>query len=224
LAHRQKYTEIDSLKKEGLFLLAIQLSKAVFVNTKVRVEGLETTLAILKSIQPDSIKDIRAEIRSIVTTSGAVSKIRSRTPPIAPLSGMANNGPTKWAGVKSVSVSVLPRLAPVGKKSSPLVRISATGGANSLGFDYAELAGIRRRPPRDRSKIRGGTLRGTRKGDGSMALRGQGDNFIKVLEDRNGKTPGRFAFRAVFETRGRIMAGIQETLDKYAAKVNRKLK
>jgi hypothetical protein len=110
------------------------------------------------------------------------------------------------------------------KKSVPLVRLAATGGSDALGFDYAELAGIRRRPPRDRSKIRGGTLRGTAKGDGSMALRGQGDNFIKVLEDRNGKSPGRFAFRAVFETRGKIMAGIQRTLDNYAAKVNRELK
>jgi hypothetical protein len=106
----------------------------------------------------------------------------------------------------------------------PLAEIKATGGTDSLGFDYAELAGIRRRPPRDRSKIRGGTLRGTAKGDGSMALRGQGDNFIKVLEDRHGKTPGRFAFRSVFSSRALIMAGIQRTLDKYADSVNRKLR
>jgi hypothetical protein len=57
-----------------------------------------------------------------------------------------------------------------------------------------------------------------------MALNGQGDNFIRVLEDRNGKTPGRFAFRAVFSSRGQIMAGIQVTLDKFAASINRKLK
>jgi len=192
--------------------------------TSVRVEGLETTLEILKLVQPESINAIRADIRSIVTTSGAVSRIRSRTPAIAPLSGMANNGPTKWAGVKSVNISVLPKVMSFGLSKNPLVKISVTGGTNSLGFDYAELAGIRRRPPRSRSKIRGGTLRGTAKGDGSMALNGQGDNFIRVLEDRNGKTPGRFAFRAVFETRGKIMAGIQKTLDDYAAKVNRKLK
>jgi hypothetical protein len=191
--------------------------------TSIRVEGLETTLAILKAVEPDSMKQIRAEIRSIVTSSGAVSQIRSRTPAIAPLSGMANNGPTKWAGVRSVSVSVLPRIS-AGKKSVPLVRIAASGGANSLGFDYAELAGIRRREPRSRSKIRGGSLRGTQKGDGSMALNGQGDNFIRVLEDRNGKSPGRFAFRAVLDKRGAIMAGMQRVLDNYAAKVNRKLK
>jgi hypothetical protein len=137
---------------------------------------------------------------------------------------MANNGPIKWAGVKSVNVSVLPKIMSFGYSSQPLVRIAVTGGSNSLGFDYAELAGIRRAPPRARSKIRGTGTRGSRKGDGSIALNGQGDNFIKYLEERNGKSPGRFAFRAVFETRGKIMAGIQRTLDNYAAKVNRELK
>jgi hypothetical protein len=139
---------------------------------------------------------------------------------------MNNNGPVKWAGVKSATVSPLSRVTgfTAVNNNIPLAVIKVTGGTNSLGFDYAELAGIRRRPPRDRSKIRGGTTRGTVKGDGSMALRGQGDNFIRVLEDRFGKTPGRFAFRAVFETRRQIMAGIQATLDKYAESVNRKLR
>jgi hypothetical protein len=196
------------------------------VDTKIRIEGLEETLSILKTVEPDSIKKIRAEISGIIKASGAVSKIRSRTPSVAPLSGMDNNGPVKWAGVKSITVSSLSRVTGFTKVSNqvPLAVIRATGGKDSLGFDYAELAGIRRRPPRDRSKIRGGTLRGTAKGDGSMALRGQGDNFIRYLEERYGKTPGRFAFRAVFETRKMIMAGIQMTLDRYAESVNRKLR
>ena len=196
------------------------------MKTEVRVDGLEETLRILKTVEPDSIKKIRSEIRGIIQASGAVSKIRARTPNVAPLSGMNNNGPVKWGGVKSITVSALSRVTgftSVGNQV-PLARITVTGGQQSLGFDYAELAGIRRRPTRARSKIRGGTLRGTAKGDGSMALNGQGDNFIKVLEDRHGKRPGRFAFRAVFETRQMIMAGIQMTLDRYAESVNRKLR
>jgi hypothetical protein len=192
--------------------------------TSIRVEGLETTLAILKTIEPDSINQIRNEIKQIVTASGAVSKIRSRTPAVAPLSGMANNGPIKWAGVKRVNVSVLPKITSFGHSSKPLVRIAVTGGATSLGFDYAELAGIRRAPPRARSKIRGTGTRGTQKGDGSMALNGQGDNFIRYLEDRNGKSPGRFAFRAVLDTRGKIMFEIQKTLDRFAERLNMRLK
>jgi hypothetical protein len=57
-----------------------------------------------------------------------------------------------------------------------------------------------------------------------MALNGQGDNFIEYLEARNGKSPGRFAFRAVFDTRREIMAGIQRTLDKFAERINVRLK
>jgi hypothetical protein len=207
-------------------LLTLQLVKAVIVNTKVRIEGLEKTLRILKKVEPDSIKQIRAEIRGIIKAAGTVSRIRSRTPAIAPLSGMNNNGPVKWAGARSITVSPLSRITGFTSVNNnvPLAEIKVTGGKNSLGFDYAELAGIRRRPPRDRSKIRGGTLRGTAKGDGSMALRGQGDNFIKMLEERHGKTPGRFAFRAVLESRKQIMVGIQATLDKYAESVNRKLR
>jgi hypothetical protein len=137
---------------------------------------------------------------------------------------MNHNGPTKWAGVRSVTTSVLPRTAALQKKSVPLVRIAASGGKEALGFDYAELAGIRRRPPRARSKIRGSSLRGSQKGDGSMALNGQGDNFIKYLEERNGKKPGRYAYRAVQSARRKIEQGIQIVLDNYAQKVNRKLR
>jgi hypothetical protein len=57
-----------------------------------------------------------------------------------------------------------------------------------------------------------------------MALNGQGDNFIKYLEERNGKTPGRYAYRAVQSARLKIEQGIQIVLDNYAQKVNRKLR
>jgi hypothetical protein len=192
---------------------------------QLRVEGLEETLAILKTVEPDVIKEMRKEIRTIVTVSGAISAVKFSTPATAPLSGMVHSGPTKWGGVKSVTTRILSRTSAFksGPKSVPLITISATG-KDSLGFDYAELAGIRRRPPRARSKIRGTGLRGQQAGDGSIALNGQGDNFIAMLEERVGKKPGRFAYRAVFEKRNAIERGSQVVLDKYAARVNRKLK
>jgi len=193
------------------------------VKKTMRVKGLEQTLAILQAIEPDSIKAIRSEIRQVVTSAGVITAIKSRTPSIAPLSGMVHNGPTKWGGVRSITTRILSRWVS-GTKHVPLLTVVASGKSDSLGFDYAELAGIRRRGPRARSKIRGTSLRGQKKGDGSIALRGQGDNFIAVLEDRYGKTPGRFAFRAVLSKRSAIERGGQEVLDNYAAKVNRKLK
>lgn len=192
---------------------------------RLRVEGLEETLAILKQVEPDALKEMRKEIRTIVTVSGTLSSVKFSTPATAPLSGMIHSGPTKWGGVKSVTTRILSRTSAFksGNRSVPLITISATG-KDSLGFDYAELAGIRRRPPRARSKIRGTGLRGQQAGDGSIALNGQGDNFIAMLEERVGKKPGRFAYRAVFQKRFAIERQSQVVLDKYAERVNRKLK
>lgn len=190
---------------------------------RLRVEGLEETLAILKTVEPDSIKEMRKEIRTVVVTSGAISAVKFSAPATAPMSGMVHNGPTRWGGVKSVTTRILSRTSASQRKSIPLITIVASG-KDSLGFDYAELAGIRRRPPRARSKIRGSSLRGQQAGDGSIALNGQGDNFIAVLEERVGKRPGRFAYRAVFQKRQAIERGSQVVLDRYAQSVNRKLK
>jgi len=190
---------------------------------RLRVEGLEETLAILKTVEPDSIKEMRKEIRTVVVTSGAISAVKFSAPATAPMSGMVHSGPTRWGGVKSVTTRILSRTSASQKKSIPLITIVASG-KDALGFDYAELAGIRRRPPRARSKIRGSSLRGQQAGDGSIALNGQGDNFIAVLEERVGKRPGRFAYRAVFQKRQAIERGSQVVLDRYAQSVNRKLK
>lgn len=194
------------------------------MDPKVKVEGLEETIKILKQVEPDSIKAMRKEIRSVVTASGAISNVRMNTPSIAPMSGMNHNGPTRWGGVKSVTTSVSLRTVERkrGQRSYPIIKIVASN-KDQLGFEYAELAGIRRRLARSRSKIRNTGIRGTQRGDGSIALNGQGDNFIKVLEERVGKSPGRFAFKAVFSKRKSIESGSQLVLDKYAQTVNRKL-
>jgi hypothetical protein len=196
----------------------------VSVKVKARVEGLEETIRILKQVEPEAVKTMRKEIRSVVTGAGAISAVRMRTPSIAPMSGMEHQGQTRWGGVKSVTTSVSLRTVERkrGQRSYPIVKIVASN-KDALGFEYAELAGIRRRLARARSKIPNTGLRGTAKGDGSIALNGQGDNFIKVLQERIGKAPGRFAFAAVFSKRRQIEQGSQQVLDKYAEKVNRKL-
>jgi hypothetical protein len=193
--------------------------------TQMRVEGLEETIKILKQVEPDAVKSMRKDIRSVVTASGAISNVRMKTPAIAPMSGMEHQGKTRWGGVKSVTTSVSLRTVERkrGQRSYPIIKIVASN-KDALGFEYAELAGIRRRLARARSKIRNTNLRGTQAGDGSIALNGQGDNFIKVLNERIGKTPGRFAFAAVFSKRREIEQGSQRVLDKYAEQVSRKLK
>lgn len=191
---------------------------------QTRLRGLEDTLIILKAVQPDAIKAMRNEIKSVITDAGVMSAIRARTPSVAPLSGMEHDGPTRWGGVRSLTTQVFSKLSGFDSKTVPLITIVASGGSDSLGFDYAELAGIRRRPPRSRSKIRGTGLRGTRKGDGSIAQNGQGNRFIEMIEERFGKTPGRFAYRSVMSKRRSIIENSQGVLDRYAETVNRKLR
>jgi hypothetical protein len=48
--------------------------------------------------------------------------------------------------------------------------------------------------------------------------------MIQVLEDRVGKSPGRFAYDAVIKKRSALNLALQVVLDKYAAIVNRKLR
>lgn len=196
------------------------------IQTNIRVEGLRETLILLDTIQEDSVKKLKQEADSAVQSTGVFSAIRSNTPSVAPMSGMIHNGATKWAGVSQVKTAIPPitlrRLAR--KRDTPIISIHATGSPDGLGFDYSELAGIRRNPPRSRSKIPSTGLRGSGRGDGSIAINGQGDNMIQVLEDRVGKSPGRFAYDAVIKKRSALNLALQVVLDKYAAIVNRKLR
>jgi hypothetical protein len=198
----------------------------VEIQANIRVEGLRETLILLDTIQEDSVKKLKQDADTAVRSTGVFSAIRSNTPSVAPMSGMNHNGATRWSGVSSVKTAIPPitlrRLAR--KRDTPIISIHATGSPDGLGFDYSELAGIRRNPPRSRSKIPSTGLRGAGRGDGSIAVRGQGDNMIQVLEDRIGKQPGRFAYEATIKKRPALNLALQAVLDKYAAIVNRKLR
>jgi hypothetical protein len=196
------------------------------IKASIRVDGLKDTLIILEAIEGDSVKQLKKDADVAVRSSGVFSAIRSNVPSVAPMSGMMHNGATKWAGITNIKTAIPPitlrRLAR--KRDTPIISIHATGSPDGLGFDYSELAGIRRHPPRSRSKIPSTGLRGAGRGDGSIAIRGQGDNMIKVLEDKFGKQPGRFAYEATIKKRPALNTALQVVLDKYAAIVNRKLR
>jgi hypothetical protein len=198
----------------------------VEIKTSIRLEGLRETLIVLDAVQGDSVKKLKQEADSAVRSTGVFSAIRSNVPSVAPMSGMVHNGATRWAGITSVKTAIPPitlrRLAR--KRDTPIISIHATGSPDGLGFDYSELAGIRRHPPRSRSKIPSTGLRGSGRGDGSIAINGQGDNMIEVLNDRFGKQEGRFAYDATIKKRPALNIALQVVLDKYAAIVNRKLR
>lgn len=198
----------------------------------IRVENLRETINQMKILGPDLIKQMRKEMGTI--TAPTMSKIQTSVPVISPLNGglrktgmmrpyggmNTHSGRTRWDGVK-VTTTLTPSTYARGKDEHPLVSIVATG-RKGLGFDYAELAGIRRRPPRKRSK----GWNSTGPGYHSYTVNGQGDAMIEKLNRAvpfKGKA-GRFAFAVVLKDKKDLERNTQVVLDKYADKINIKLR
>jgi len=186
---------------------------------KASVTGLPTVIRYLRRYQPETLKairnDIRSEIRPIMSpivneiNSEVTSSLKSKN------YQMFHNGRTAWNGARYTPQ--------VSSNRKGIMRIKLTGKGGKLGFDYAELAGIRRRPPRSRSKIAGTSVQGSSRGDGSYAYAGQGDAFISKLESDYGK-PGRFAWKRIIQRRWDINRAVAGILEKYDIKLNAKLR
>jgi hypothetical protein len=182
----------------------------------VTVTGAKETVAALKAADANAIKKLRQELKGVMKSE--VSTIVSGIPAFAPIRGMAHNGRSKWKRPKG-NVAFTPGAVRgfAGKEYQPLVTLTFTGGSNAIGFDMAELAGIRRQPARRRSKIANSSSYGTQPGDGSHANNGQGDFFISKLEEVRpikGKA-GRFAFDIFLRRKPIIQQKAIGFLDKY---------
>lgn len=165
------------------------------MDVSVTVVGAKETVAALKRADQNAIKKLRQELKGEMASE--ISTIVSGIPAFAPIRGMVHQGRTKWKRPKG-KVSFTPGSVRGfrGLSVSPLLALTFTGGPSSVGFDMAELAGIRRHPARARSKIANSTSYGREKGDGSHAVNGQGAKFIEALENARpikGRA-GRFAF------------------------------
>lgn len=186
---------------------------------KSGLSGSSEAIKVLKQLEPDLFKEIRkkvnSELRPVLNpikaeVNGMTSEIRSKmVGRNRSESGMFHNGRSAWSGANiTARVSTRPR---------DLIFINATGVKGQVGFDYAELAGIRRRPPRARSKAY--TLNGQTR---THAIRGQGDAFIDKLQREFGK-PGRFAWIRVLRRKPEIEKKVQDIADEFGIKLSRRL-
>jgi len=183
------------------------------------VTGLPTVIRYLRRYQPETLKAIRRDIRNEIKPimSPIVNEINSEVTSSLKSKNyeMFHNGRTAWNGVRYTPQ--------VSSNRKGIMRIKLTGKGGKLGFDYAELAGIRRRPPRSRSKIAGTSVQGSKRGDGSYEYAGQGDAFISKLESDFG-LPGRFAWIRIIKKRGDINRAVAAIFKKYDIKLNAKLR
>ncbi len=178
-----------------------------------RVEGVAEVTKLLKRFERDVLKEMRKELRSDLKpltndistdiNSQVTSKLQSRD------YQMFHNGRTAWNGVRG-GTSLL------ASRTKSVAKLTFTGRAGEVGFNYAELAGIERRPPRSVSK----GWYSTSVGYHSYTYAGQGLVFNERLKKDFGK-PGRFAFVRYLKKRKEVDKIAQKVADRYANRVNR---
>ncbi len=187
------------------------------LQSRVSVDNVNMVVRELKQFERTAVRDLRSDLK--ISLGPLAQEIAARIPREPPLSGMRHRGRTRWRGVNKPVVEFTPGRSRSG--GNKLVNIRFTGGARGLGFDYAELAGIRRRPARGMSRP---YERRDRPGTFQHRLNGQGDAFINALAQETGRGPGRFMFLQAVKKRPQLILLATKSLDSAARKVNRRFK
>ena len=170
--------------------------------------GSQTTGGLLKDLRADmrsALKPLTQKISTQINTS-VTSKLQSRD------YEMFHNGRTAWNGVQG-GTSLL------SSRRKSVAKLTFKGQGGEVGYNYAELAGIERRPPRSVSK----GWYSTTPGYHSYTYAGQGKVFNERLTRDFGK-PGRFAFVRFIKQRKEVNKQAQKIADNYTEKLNRKMK
>lgn len=202
--------------------------------TKINVQGVREMLQLLDSVQPDAVKALRKEMRRIALP--VVSAIKSNLPSTSPLSGMNHYGRTRFAGAE-----VKTELAfsdSIRSKTKPLVTLVVQSPGDAAGLEIADMAGRktmmhgpaltyeykgvgrvggsgRQKPTKSRKAVRRGQTK-----EFSYRITGQG----KGMTDNLGGVPSRYVYPALANREHQIATDMQATLDKFAARINFKLK
>jgi hypothetical protein len=197
------------------------------VDISVDQQDLNRVIRQLKDIDDQSVRTLRTKLK--VGLGPYAAKIQADIPKDPPLSGMRHRGRTKWRGVNKPVVSFYPgrstKKGSVGERN--LLVITVTGGKRGLGFDYAELAGIRSRPGATRSKP---YQRRTRTGGISREMThrvtSQGDIFIQKLQERKPirGAAGRYAYDSFLKQKPAIVETARLIINNFMGEYNRKFR
>jgi len=180
----------------------------------IKLYGVKEAVAIMRQVQPEMLKQMRAEIRKIANP--AVTAIKSMTPAVSPLRGMDHLGRTGWSAV-NVSVSITPgqRSKAFGSTTSNLAAIMSRGSNNQFGFNIADMAGKTRRI-RTSGETRPYDYKG---GSRSHRLNGQGRGLIDNLPGK----PSRYVYPAIESKLPQIYSSVADTVQRAIDSTNRKL-
>jgi hypothetical protein len=167
------------------------------VAMRLDVEGVQDTIALLRKVEPEGLKELRQEIKNDAGVTAAISSIRSEIPSVAPLSGMANHeGKTRFQTPR-VSVSLRSPRRSMSSSESSLITLVASSPKGTFGFEMVDMAG--------------------RAGSGRNA---RGRALLRNLASK----ASRFVYPGFEKKEQNVADGVKRILDKYADKVNVKLR
>lgn len=186
----------------------------------VKFYGVKETVALMRKFEPETLKDMRRSIRQIAQP--AVSSIKTNSPKVAPLSGMAGLGRTGYS-VPKINLRITPsgKSYGFGSTTANLVAITATGSGNQSGFDIADMAGRANNPGKYRQTRpfidprTGQTVR--------RRVNGQGANMIRVLQSQSGKA-SRYVYKGIEEKLPQVRAEVAKVLERTMDDFSRRLK
>lgn len=184
----------------------------------VQFYGVKETVALMRKFEPDTLKNMRKDIRNIAKP--AVSKIRSSSPKVAPLSGMVGNGRTAYTTPK-ITLRITPAAKSYGYgfTTANLVAITATGSGKQVGFDIADMAGRANKPGSYGSKSRKYVKNGK---EMRHNLNGQGAAFIRGLQARDGNA-SRYVYKNIEQILPQIRTEVAKVVDNTIADFNKRL-
>lgn len=181
----------------------------------IKATGVKETLIELKKLDPELLKQMRRDIKNEPGLTSAVSAIKSKIPPIAPLSGMLHGGRTAYKKAR-VSINVRPSVRLDRVKEKSIVRIAVTAPSNGVGFEIIDMAGRGSGRVR-RSRTKPYTSKG---GTREHNVTTQGKRMIEALNT----PPSRYVWKAIEGKQSLLSFSIVNIINRYSEKVNIRLR
>jgi len=110
------------------------------LESKVNISGVKETIAELKKLDPDLLKQMRSDIKKEPGLVNAMSAIKSKAPAISPLRGMIHGGDTAYAKPR-VATSFRPGGKMGRSNERALITINTTPPKGAIGFQIIDLVG-----------------------------------------------------------------------------------
>lgn len=166
------------------------------MQSSIKATGIKETIAELKKLDPELLKQLRKDIKNEPGIVNAISAIKSKAPAISPLKGMLHNGRTGYAKPR-VSTSFRPGVRLDRTKERSLVTINTVSPSNAIGFQILDLVGT------------------GRKGNSAKA---------RGMARRLGGQPSRFVYKAIEGKEAGMTQAVVNIIADYSKKANVRLR